>query len=79
MIKDKKKDKKKCTKKGKIMLAYGVCQLGSRLVSAFALLAIAFGLSELTKESTLFNQCVEEVRENGQSYSASVHFCHGGS
>ena len=38
---DKKKDTKKDFKKNKAMLAYGVIQLGSAVVSAVALVAIA--------------------------------------
>ena len=38
---DKKKDTKKDFKKNKTMLAYGVIQLGSAVVSAVALVAIA--------------------------------------
>ena len=41
--KDTKKDTKKDFIKNKVMLAYGVIQLGSKIISAVALLSIALG------------------------------------
>tara|TARA_B100001029_G_C14691470_1_gene250018 strand:- start:106 stop:345 length:240 start_codon:yes stop_codon:yes gene_type:complete len=78
MTDDNNKDKKKCNRKGKVMFAYGFFQLGSSVVSAIALAAIAFGFCSLNKESKVFNDCVEEVQANGKSLSNSVHFCNGG-
>ena len=68
----------KCGGKKKIMFAYGFIQLGSSLVSAVALAAIAFGLCSIKKESKIFNNCVTEVVENGSSNAEAVNYCNGG-
>ena len=44
---DKKKDIKKDFRRDKAMLAYGVIQLGSTIISAFALVAIALNFFSL--------------------------------
>ena len=72
------KDKKQCGKKGKVMLAYGLIQIGSSLISAIALVAIALGFCSLKNQSKVFNECVEELRESGNSASFAVRFCNGG-
>tara|TARA_B100001559_G_scaffold138746_1_gene116571 strand:+ start:561 stop:740 length:180 start_codon:yes stop_codon:yes gene_type:complete len=46
---DKKKDTKKDFRRDKAMLAYGVIQLGSTIVSAVALVAIALNFFSLKK------------------------------
>ncbi len=71
-------DKKKCRAKGKAMFAYGIIQLGSNVVSAVALAAIAFSICSLKQESKVFNECVEEVQTTGKSSVDAVHFCNGG-
>tara|TARA_Y100001968_G_C18781916_1_gene447109 strand:+ start:274 stop:510 length:237 start_codon:yes stop_codon:yes gene_type:complete len=71
-------DKKKCGSKGKAMFAYGIIQLGSSVISAVALAAIALSLCSLRKEASVFNECVEEVISNGKSSSNAVRFCNGG-
>ena len=53
-----KKDSKNCGGKSKAMLAYGVIQLGSTIISAFALVAIALNFFSLKKQSNFFNECV---------------------
>ena len=78
MTEDNKKDTKKCSSKGKYMFAYGMIQLGSSVVSAVALVAIAFSLCSLKQESKVFNECVEEVKATGKSTSNAVSFCNGG-
>ena len=78
MTEDKNKDTKKCGGKGKAMFAYGLLQLGSSLVSALALAAIALSLCSIKKEAKLFNDCVEEVEAKGKSSSNAVRFCNGG-
>ena len=78
MTSENNKDKKKCTSKGKAMLAYGVVQLGSSVVSAIALAAIAFNFCSLKKEAKVFNECVEEVQNSGKNTSSAVRFCNGG-
>ena len=60
------------------MFAYGIIQLGSSVVSAVALAAIALSLCSLKKEAKLFNECVQEVQANGKSSFSAVRFCNGG-
>ena len=78
MTEENKTDKKKCGGKSKAMFAYGIIQLGSSVVSAVALAAIAFSLCSLKQESKVFNECVEEIQVNGNSSSEAVRFCNGG-
>tara|TARA_Y100001968_G_C19264561_1_gene670984 strand:+ start:729 stop:968 length:240 start_codon:yes stop_codon:yes gene_type:complete len=78
MSEENNKDKKKCRGKGKAMFAYGFIQLGSNVISAIALAAIALSFCSLKKEANVFNKCVEEVQESGKSSSSAVHFCNGG-
>ena len=72
------KESKKCSGKKNFMFAYGFIQLGTSLVSALALAAIAFGFCSIKKESKLFNKCVTEVIEKGSSNSEAVRYCNGG-
>ena len=72
------KEKKKCGGKGKAMFAYGIIQLGSSIVSAVALAAIALSFCSLKKEANVFNECVEEIQASGKSSSSAVRFCNGG-
>ena len=69
---------KKCNRKGKAMFAYGIIQLGSSVVSAVALAAIALSFCSVKQESKVFNECVEEVQATGKSSSDAVRFCNGG-
>jgi len=78
MTSENKKEGKKCGNKGKVMFAYGMIQLGSSIVSAIALAAIALSFCSLKKEAKVFNQCVEEVQTNDKSTSSAVNFCNGG-
>ena len=78
MPEENKKDQKKCGGKGKAMFAYGIIQLGSNVVSAVALAAIAFSFCSVKQESKFFNECVEEVQASGKNSSDSVRFCNGG-
>ena len=78
MSEESKTDKKKCGGKGKAMLVYGIFQLGSNVVSAVALAAIAFSFCSLKQESKVFNECVEEIQATGKSSSDAVRFCNGG-
>ena len=75
---DKKKDTKKDFRRHKLMLAYGVFQLGSTVVSAVALVAIALSFCALKKESNFFNECVEQMKATGSPTADSVRFCTGG-
>ena len=75
---DKKNETKIDFQKNKVMLAYGVIQLGSRVVSAVALVVIAIGFCSLKKESNFFNECVEEIKATGSPTADSVRFCTGG-
>jgi hypothetical protein len=76
--KDTKKDTKKDFINNKAMFAYGVIQLGAKVVSAVALVAIALGFCALKKESNFFNECVEEIKATGSPTADSVRFCTGG-
>ena len=78
MTEENKTDKKKCSGKGKAMFAYGIIQLGSNVVSAVALAAIAISFCSLKQESKVFNECVEEIQATGKSSSDAVRFCNGG-
>ena len=78
MTEENKADKKQCGGKGKAMFAYGVIQLGSNVISAIALAAIALSFCSLKQESKLFNECVEESQSTGKSSSEAVRFCNGG-
>ena len=78
MTEENKTNEKKCSKKGKAMFAYGIIQLGSNVVSALALAAIAFSLCSVKQESKVFNECVEEVQASGKNSSYAVRFCNGG-
>ena len=78
MTEENKTDKKKCSGKGKAMYAYGIIQLGSNVVSAVALAAIALSFCSVKEESKVFNKCVEDVQANGKSSSDAVRFCNGG-
>ncbi len=78
MTDEKSKDKKHCRGKRNAMLAYGIIQLGSNVVGALALCAIALSLCSLKKEAKVFTECVEEVQANEKSASSAVRFCNGG-
>ena len=75
---DKKKDTQQDFKKNKAMLAYGIIQLSSAVVSAIALVVIALGFCSLKKESKFFNKCVEEIKATGSPTADAVRFCTGG-
>ena len=75
---DKKNDTNKDFKRKKAMLAYGVIQLGSTVVSAVALVAIALNFFSLKKQSNFFNECVEEIKATDSPTADSVRFCTGG-
>ena len=75
---EKEKGNKKDFRRNKVMLAYGLIQLGSKVLSAVALVIIAIAFCSLKKESNLFNQCVEEIKATGSPTADSVRFCTGG-
>ena len=78
MTEEIKENQKKCTGKGRAMLAYGILQIGSSVLSAAALAAIALSFCALNKEAKVFIDCVEEVKSEGMNASAAVRFCNGG-
>ena len=78
MTEENSKSAKKCSGKGKVMFAYGIIQLGSSVISATALAAIALSFCSLKKEAKVFNDCVEELQASGKSSSSAVRFCNGG-
>ena len=59
------------------MLAYEVIQLGSKVVYAVALVAIALSFYSLKKESNFFNEYVEEIKVTGSPTADSVRFYTG--
>ena len=75
---EEKKESKRCGGKKKFMFAYGFIQLGSSFVSAVALTAIALGFCSLKKDSKIFNNCVSEIIENGNTTAEAVNYCNGG-
>ena len=78
MTEENNNEKKHCGSKKGAMLAYGVVQLGTGVVSALSLAAIALSFCSVKQEAKVFTDCVEEVRESGESASAAVRFCNGG-
>jgi len=78
MSEENKNDKKNCGNKKGAMLAYGVIQLSTSVISAVSLAAIALSLCSLKNESRDFSTCVEEIRESGKTAAMAVHFCNGG-
>ena len=72
-----KNEKRSCNGKGKVMITYGIIQLGSNLISAISLALIALSLCSLKSESKNFNDCVEEKIEQS-SISDAVNYCNGG-
>jgi len=78
MTEENKTDKKKCGGKSKAMFAYGIIQLGSSVISAVALAAIALSLCSIKQESKVFNECVEEIQSTGKNSSDAVRLCNGG-
>ena len=75
---EKQKILKNCAGNKKFMFTYGFIKLASSLVSAIALASIAFGFCTLKKESKLFNECVNEIIEQGDSNFEAVRYCNGG-
>ena len=71
------RDIKKDFRRDKAMLAYGVIQLGSTIVSAVALIAIVL-IFFYKKESNFFNECVEEMKATDSPTADFVRFCSGG-
>ncbi len=78
MTEENKNEKKNCGNKKRAMLAYGVTQLGTSVVSALSLAAIALSFCSIKQEAKVFTNCVEEVRGSGKSTSTAVNFCNGG-
>ena len=78
MPEENKTEKKRCGGKSKAMFAYGIIQLGSSVISAVALAAIAVAFCSVKQESKLFNECVEEVQSTGKSTANAVNLCNGG-
>ncbi len=78
MTEEKNNAKKYCGSKKGAMLAYGVIQLSTSVISAISLAAIALSFCSVKQESKVFNNCVEEIRGSGKSASAAVRFCNGG-
>ena len=79
MAKEEKKAKKKksCSNRS-LIFPVGITNLSIRFVTAASLVAISLSFCSITKESMVFNDCVEEVRVNGNNVSNAVRFCSGG-
>ena len=75
---EEKKETKKCGGKKNAMLAYGLIQISSSVISAVALAAIAFGFCSVKKEAKVFNECVDEMIDSGSGKADAVRFCNGG-
>ncbi len=75
---EKNNEKKHCGSGKRAMLTYGVIQLGTSVVSAASIAAIALSFCSVKKEAKVFNECVQEVKESGKSSSVAVRFCNGG-
>ncbi len=73
-----KKDKKSCRRNKVLMLGFGLTTLGTRVISAVSLAAIALGFCSVKNEAKVFAECVQEVRESGKGAAYSVRFCNGG-
>ncbi len=78
MTEEKTNEKKNCGSKKGAMLAYGVIQLGTSIVSALALALISLSFCSLKQESKLFVECVKEVQDKGKTSAQAVNFCNGG-
>ena len=74
------KKTKKCSK-AKRLLWWSFTGVGfaARVVTAFSLIVIAGKLYPAKQQAKFFNECVKQEKLNGDSISASVHFCNGGS
>ncbi len=76
--KKRKKSRKNCGGKKSVMLAFGFTTLASRVISAASIAVIAVSFCSITKEAKAFNECIEEVRGEGESAAEAVRFCNGG-
>ncbi len=75
----KKKTSPKCLRKKKIMLTYGLIQLGAKLIATISLASIAINLLPNAQKADVFNSCIEETQKEGKTSALSVHYCNGGS
>tara|TARA_B100000963_G_scaffold92624_1_gene79729 strand:+ start:9385 stop:9621 length:237 start_codon:yes stop_codon:yes gene_type:complete len=73
-----KNSKSNCSSKSKAMFAYGILQLGSSVISAISLAAIAISLCSLKYESKNFNNCVKDKLAELDSKALAVNYCNGG-
>ena len=73
-----KSETKNCSNKNRAMFTYGVIQLGSSLISAISLAAIAISLCGLKSQTKLFINCVEASSNNLSSSAEAVRYCNGG-
>ena len=78
MAEEKNTEATRCNKKRGVMLAYGLTQLGTSIVSAISLAAIAVGVCSVKQEAKVFTECVEEFQTNGKTTGAAVRLCNGG-
>ena len=78
MTETKPNDKNKCGRRKGAMLAFGLVQLGTGIVSALSLAVIAISFCAVKQEANVFTNCVDEVTRSGKSKYAAVHYCNGG-
>tara|TARA_B100000700_G_C14749419_1_gene716815 strand:- start:305 stop:541 length:237 start_codon:yes stop_codon:yes gene_type:complete len=69
------KKTKACARKKNTMLAYGLIQLSTRLISSIALASIALNFVNIEKDSDLFTYCLEQSLSNGQTAAEAVKYC----
>ena len=79
MSKERKKEKKSCRSKKRLMLAYGLIQFSTSIISALSLIIIAISIYPIKEKSKLFNECVKENIKAVDTISEAVGFCNGGS
>ena len=79
MGKEKKKEQKNCRSKKGLMLAYGLIQFSTSIISALSLIIIAISIYPIKEKSKLFNECVKENIKSLDKISKAVSFCSGGS
>ena len=72
------KKSQKCNSKKNIMFAYGSIQLGTSIISAISLAAIAISFCSIKNKARLFNDCVNEISSEFNSKSEAVRYCNGG-
>ena len=74
MTEENNNEKKHCGSKKGAMLAYGVIQLGTSVISALSLAAIALSFYPVKQEAKVFTNCVEELGKAGKVHLLQFAF-----